>query len=116
MDDPPASKPKHPTKQVPTKNVQRSALAQRPEQPTLLRCPCAVCKLGLKQPQSALQDHMKLVDCTSCGSKELVEEEGFIVCVYCQSRYVPQFVADLMASVPAAYRQRLSGLQAEVRA
>jgi hypothetical protein len=32
---------------------------------------------------------MKLVDCTSCGSKELIEEDGFIICVYCQSKYVP---------------------------
>lgn len=33
---------------------------------------------------------MKLVECTACGSKELVEVEGFIVCVYCKSKYVPQ--------------------------
>ena len=33
---------------------------------------------------------MKLVDCTRCGSKELVEKDGFIVCIYCQSKYVPQ--------------------------
>lgn len=33
---------------------------------------------------------MKLLDCKSCGSKELVEENGLIVCVYCQSTYVPQ--------------------------
>lgn len=33
---------------------------------------------------------MKFVDCPSCGSKELVEEDGIIVCVYCRSKYVPQ--------------------------
>ena len=33
---------------------------------------------------------MRLVECTACGSKELVEEDGLIVCVYCQARYVPQ--------------------------
>jgi len=32
---------------------------------------------------------MKIVNCNGCGSKELVEEAGYVVCVYCQSRYVP---------------------------
>ena len=33
---------------------------------------------------------MKLVRCTRCGSKELFEEDGYVVCAYCQSRFVPQ--------------------------
>lgn len=33
---------------------------------------------------------MKLVKCSSCGSTELVENDGIIVCVYCQSRFFPQ--------------------------
>ena len=33
---------------------------------------------------------MKLLDCKSCGSKELVQENGLVVCIYCQSTYVPQ--------------------------
>jgi large subunit ribosomal protein L7/L12 len=32
---------------------------------------------------------MKLMNCTTCGSKELVEEDGVVVCTYCQSRYQP---------------------------
>lgn len=30
---------------------------------------------------------MKLIECIHCGSKELVEENGFLVCAYCQNRY-----------------------------
>ena len=33
---------------------------------------------------------MKLVQCSRCGSKELHEEGGLIVCDYCQSQFVPQ--------------------------
>ena len=33
---------------------------------------------------------MKLLDCKSCGSKELVEEDGLVVCIYCRSTYLPQ--------------------------
>jgi hypothetical protein len=33
---------------------------------------------------------MTLVDCAACGSKELVEKDGIIVCAYCQSKYFPQ--------------------------
>jgi hypothetical protein len=33
---------------------------------------------------------MKLVKCSRCGSKELFEEEGYVVCAYCQSRFSPQ--------------------------
>lgn len=32
---------------------------------------------------------MKLVDCSRCGSKELIEEDGYVICAYCQSRFVP---------------------------
>jgi hypothetical protein len=33
---------------------------------------------------------MRLVVCTRCGSRELLEEGGYVVCVYCQSRFAPQ--------------------------
>jgi len=33
---------------------------------------------------------MKLVECARCGSTELTEHDGYIVCAYCQSKYVPQ--------------------------
>ncbi len=33
---------------------------------------------------------MKIVECTRCGSKELTEDNGYAVCCYCQSRFVPQ--------------------------
>lgn len=33
---------------------------------------------------------MKLVQCTRCASKELYEDGGYVVCAYCQSRFVPQ--------------------------
>ena len=33
---------------------------------------------------------MKLVSCTRCGSKELSEQGGYVVCAYCRSRFVPQ--------------------------
>ena len=33
---------------------------------------------------------MKLVECIRCGSKELFEENGYVVCGYCQSRFAPQ--------------------------
>jgi len=37
---------------------------------------------------------MRLVECTACGSKELVEKDDAVVCVYCQSRYVNEPRAD----------------------
>lgn len=33
---------------------------------------------------------MKLIKCKSCGSNELFEDGDFVVCSFCQSRYVPQ--------------------------
>ena len=32
---------------------------------------------------------MKLVKCTKCGSNELFEESGYVVCVYCRLKFVP---------------------------
>jgi hypothetical protein len=29
---------------------------------------------------------MKSVECTCCGSKELLEDDGSVVCAYCRSR------------------------------
>jgi hypothetical protein len=54
MDDPPASEPKQLTNQAPIENVRRPILAHSTKEPGRLRCSCAVCKLGLKQPQSAI--------------------------------------------------------------
>ena len=33
---------------------------------------------------------MKLQSCDRCGSKELTDEGGFLVCVYCRSKFVPE--------------------------
>ncbi len=52
---------------------------------------------------------MKLVDCRRCGSKELVEENGLIVCVFCQSKYVPQ-VSDMPP------RDTVIGIAADIQA
>ena len=30
---------------------------------------------------------MKAVECKQCSSKELIEGNGYLVCVYCQSRF-----------------------------
>ena len=32
---------------------------------------------------------MKLVECTKCGSNELLEESGYVVCAYCRLKFVP---------------------------
>lgn len=52
---------------------------------------------------------MKLVQCSRCGSKDLFEESGLVVCSYCQSRFVPQ-VDDL----PPA--QTVIGLSSDIQA
>jgi hypothetical protein len=31
---------------------------------------------------------MRIIECTKCGSSELAQNEGFVQCVYCQSRFV----------------------------
>lgn len=33
---------------------------------------------------------MKIVHCKGCGSKELNEEDGLIVCAFCFTKYVPE--------------------------
>ena len=33
---------------------------------------------------------MKSAECLHCGSKELLEDEGYVVCVYCRSRFKPE--------------------------
>jgi len=33
---------------------------------------------------------MKLLECNRCGSRELNEVDGYIVCAYCRSRFAPQ--------------------------
>ena len=32
---------------------------------------------------------MKLVECTKCGSNELFDENGYVVCAYCRLKFVP---------------------------
>jgi len=43
---------------------------------------------------------MELVECKSCGSKDLTEENGTVVCNFCQSRYIPQTPQFVATSVP----------------
>ena len=52
---------------------------------------------------------MKLVVCTACGSRELSEEDGYVVCAYCQSRFVPQ-VEDRLQT------ETVIGVQSDVQA
>jgi len=33
---------------------------------------------------------LKSIDCARCGSNELTEIEGFLVCNYCRSKFVPE--------------------------
>ena len=33
---------------------------------------------------------MKSVECTRCGSKELIEDNGYFICAYCQSRFMQE--------------------------
>jgi len=32
---------------------------------------------------------VKIMNCTGCGSKELIEEDGLVVCAFCMTKYVP---------------------------
>jgi hypothetical protein len=49
------------------------------------------------------RSYMKLVKCTKCGSNELLEEKGYVVCAYCRIRYIPDVgdtpTADTVISV-----------------
>jgi hypothetical protein len=31
---------------------------------------------------------VKLVDCRRCGSKELLTENGYAICVYCRTKFI----------------------------
>lgn len=33
---------------------------------------------------------MRSVECSRCGSNELLERDGYVVCAYCQSQFVRQ--------------------------
>jgi hypothetical protein len=33
---------------------------------------------------------MKLINCQRCGSNDLTEIDDYVVCAFCQSKYVPQ--------------------------
>lgn len=35
---------------------------------------------------------MKLIECKKCGSNELFDEGGHVVCAFCRLRYIPQQV------------------------
>jgi uncharacterized Zn finger protein (UPF0148 family) len=50
---------------------------------------------------------MRLVECNRCGSKALFEENGYVVCAYCQSRFAPQ-----TDDVPP--RETVIGIQSDV--
>jgi ribosomal protein L7/L12 len=43
---------------------------------------------------------MELIECKSCGSRELTEENGIVVCTFCQSRYVAQTLQTTVVSAP----------------
>lgn len=32
---------------------------------------------------------MNLVECTKCGSNELFDEGGYVICAYCRLKFVP---------------------------
>lgn len=44
---------------------------------------------------------MKTVECRACGSRELVEDGGVMVCAYCLTRYVPEVGSPLVQPVCA---------------
>lgn len=31
---------------------------------------------------------MKSVECKRCGSEELIKDDGYVICAYCQSRFM----------------------------
>lgn len=31
--------------------------------------------------------NMKIMECVSCGSNELLENDGYLICAYCRSRF-----------------------------
>jgi hypothetical protein len=33
---------------------------------------------------------MKIIECSSCGSSELTEVNGYVICDYCQSRFIQE--------------------------
>lgn len=33
---------------------------------------------------------MKLIGCTRCGSQELFDQSGYVICAYCRSRFAQQ--------------------------
>jgi len=41
--------------------------------------------------QDAKANTVKLLMCTACGSKELIEQGGVVTCVYCRINYLPEF-------------------------
>ena len=32
---------------------------------------------------------MNILECTNCGSKELIEADNVFICAYCRSKFVP---------------------------
>ena len=51
---------------------------------------------------------MKLVECTRCGSKELIETDRLVTCAYCQSKFVP-----LASDLPG--RDTVIGLDSDIQ-
>jgi ribosomal protein L7/L12 len=50
---------------------------------------------------------MQLVECSACGSKDLLPQEGILVCVFCRSRHLP----DLNVGQTFGAFQKNSGLE-----
>jgi ribosomal protein L7/L12 len=50
---------------------------------------------------------MQIVECSACGSKDLVQQNGMLICVYCHSRHLPD------VNIGQAYEalQNKSGLE-----
>lgn len=51
----------------------------------LLGLKLSACDLTIR-----LEGLMKIIQCESCGSKDLTEIDGYSVCDYCQSKFVPK--------------------------
>jgi DNA-directed RNA polymerase subunit RPC12/RpoP len=70
---------------------------------TTLRDP----KLWVCEVRSDLEVEMKIIECTNCGSSELTEVDGYVICDYCQSRFVQSY-----EDIPA--KKTVIGVQSDV--
>lgn len=51
--------------------------------------------MRINEPTGDGATEMKVIDCKACGSKELVVQNGIVVCLYCQTRYAPDPDVDI---------------------